>query len=150
MNLRNQRRMAAAILKCGTHRVWIDPADMESLEDAITRADIRIAIHNGTIRRLPVQGQSRARSRYRKAQRKQGRRRGPGSRKGGANARDPRKSRWIRTIRPLRAYLRQLRDEGKIDPHTYRVYYRQSKGGMFKGRVHLEQHLRAAGLLKGG
>ncbi len=149
MNLKNQRRMAAAILKCGLERVWIDPNDMESLEDAITRADIRIAIHNGTIRRLPVNGQSRARTRHRHAQRAKGRRRGAGSRKGAANARDPRKRRWIRTIRPLRSLLRELRDAGKIDDRTYRAYYRQAKGGMFKGRVHLEQHLRAAGLLKG-
>ena len=49
MNLKNQRRMAAELLKCGAERVWIDPNDMESLEYAITRADIRIAIHNGTI-----------------------------------------------------------------------------------------------------
>ena len=149
MNLKNQRRMAAELLKCGAERVWIDPNDMESLEDAITRADIRIAIHNGTIKRLPIHGQSRGRTRYRRAQRAKGRRRGPGSRKGASNARDPRKLRWIRTIRPLRELLRELRDTGKIDTRTYRTYYRQAKGGMFKGRVHLEQHLRSAGLLKG-
>lgn len=148
MNLRNQRRMAAAILKCGLNRVWIDPNDLESLEDAITRADIRIAIHNGTIRRLPIHGQSRGRTRHRLAQRAKGRRRGPGSRKGGTNARAPRKTRWIGRIRALRALLAELRTEGKIDTRTYRVYYRQAKGGMFKGRVHMEQQLRAAGLLK--
>lgn len=150
MNLKNQRRMAAQILKCGAARVWIDPNDMESLEDAITRADIRIAIHNGTIRRLPIHGQSRGRTRHRRAQRAKGRRRGPGSRKGASNARDPRKGRWIRVIRPLRERLKELRDSGKIDVRTYRTYYRQAKGGMFKGRVHMEQHLRAAGHLKGG
>ena len=149
MNLKNQRRMAAQILKCGIGRVWIDPADTESLEDAITRADIRIAIHNGTIRKLPVKGQSRARTRHRHSQRAKGRRRGPGSRQGGANARDPRKGRWIRTIRPLRALLRELREAGKINARTYRAYYRQAKGGMFKGRSHLLQHLQAAGVLKG-
>ena len=149
MNLKNQRRMAAEILKCGAERVWIDPNGMESLEDAITRADIRIAIHNGTIRRQPIHGQSRGRTRYRRAQRAKGRRRGAGSRKGASNARNPRKRRWIRVIRPLRELLKELRDSGKIDVRTYRTYYRQAKGGMFKGRVHMEQHLRAAGLLKG-
>ena len=140
--------MAGEILKCGLHRVWIDPNDIESLEDAITRADIRIAIHNGTIRKLPETGQSRGRARRREGQRMKGRRRGQGSRRGAANARDPRKRRWIRTIRPLRELLRELRDSGRIDVRTYRVYYRQAKGGMFKGRSHLEQHLRAAGLVK--
>jgi len=148
MNLRNQRRMAAKILKCGLNRVWIDPTNTEDLEDAITRADIRQAIRAGTIRRLPVNAPSRGRTRFHRAQRAKGRRRGVGSRKGGTNARNPRKSRWIRTIRPLRTLLRELRDAGRIDTRTYRVYYRQAKGGMFKGRVHLEQHLRTEGLLK--
>ena len=149
MNLRNQRRMAAQILKCGANRVWIDPTNTEDLEDAITRADVRQAIRSGTIRRLPENAQSRGRIRHRRKQKAKGRRRGAGSRKGGTNARDPRKARWIRVIRPLRSLLRELRDGGKIDTRTYRVYYRQAKGGMFKGRVHMEQHLRAAGLLKG-
>lgn len=140
--------MAAQILKCGSDRVWIDPNAMESLEDAITRADIRVAIHNGTIRKLPAKGPSLARSRHRRGQRAKGRRRGPGKRKGGGNARDPRKRRWVRTIRPQRALLQELRDAGKIDARTYRTYYRQAKGGMFKGRAHLEQSLRAAGVLK--
>jgi len=148
MNLRNQRRMAAQILKCGANRVWIDPTNTEDLEDSITRADIRQAIRAGTIRRLPVNAPSRGRTRHRRAQRAKGRRRGPGSRKGGTNARNPRKERWMRTIRPLRTLLRDLRGSGKIDARTYRKYYRQAKGGMFKGRVHMEQHLRSAGLLK--
>ena len=150
MNLRNQRRMAAELLKCGLNRVWIDPLRMKDLEDVITRADIRMAIHGGTIRKLPITGQSRGRTRYRVDQRAKGRRRGPGSRKGGTNARNPRKRRWIGTIRPLREVLRELRDSGKIDARTYRLYYRQAKGGMFKGRAHLEQRLRAEGVLRGG
>lgn len=148
MNLKNQRRMAAEILKCGADRVWIDPNDIEKLEDVITRADVRNAIRIGTIRRLPVKGQSRGRSRHRRRQRAKGRRRGPGKRKGGTNVRDPRKRRWIRTIRPLRELLRELRESGKINTRTYRTYYRQAKGGMFKGRAHLEQQLRAAGAIR--
>lgn len=150
MNLKNQRRMAAQILKVGVNRVWIDPNDTEKLEDAITRADIRNAVRIGTIQKKPEHGQSRARTRRHRRQRAKGRRRGPGRRKGGTNARDPRKRRWIRTIRPLRELLRQLRDEGKIDTRTYRIYYRQAKGGMFKGRAHLEQQLRSAGAIKEG
>ena len=28
MNLRNQRRIAAEVLKCGENRVWIDPDEI--------------------------------------------------------------------------------------------------------------------------
>ncbi len=64
MDLKNQKRMAAEILKCGHTRVWLDPNRIEDVADAITRADIRTAIESGTIRALPKKGISRGRARY--------------------------------------------------------------------------------------
>lgn len=148
MDLKNQRRMAASILKCGETRVWIDPNRLEDVAEAITRADMRTAIASGAIAKLPRRGVSRGRTRHRAAQRKKGRRRGPGSRKGTANARRPSKRDWIVAIRTVRDRLRELRDAGKIDRHTYRRYYRLAKGGVFRDRPNLTSHLRAAGLLK--
>jgi large subunit ribosomal protein L19e len=139
--------MAAEILKCGLNRVWIDPNRMEEVADAITREDVRAAIRSGTIRKLPVRGQSRGRIRYRAAQKKKGRRRGPGSRKGARGARSPKKARWVRTIRALRRVLKELRDEGKLDRSVYRVQYLRAKGGMYRSKAHLLQHLRAEGYL---
>lgn len=147
MNLSNQRRMAAEILKCGIHRVWIDPNRMEEVADAITREDVRAAIRAGIIRKLPVKGQSRGRVRYRALQKKKGRRRGPGSRKGSSGARSPKKARWMRTIRALRRVLKELRDEGKLERSTYRMLYLRAKGGMYRSKAHLLQHLRAESYL---
>ncbi len=56
----------------------------------------------------------------------------------------------MRSIRPIRQLLRELRDDGKIDRRTYRQFYLMAKGGMFKSKAHLEQQLRAEGRLKGG
>jgi len=148
MDLKNQRRMAAEILDCGENRVWIDPNRAEDLSDAITRADIRTAIESGTIKALPKAGISQGRTRYNKAQRKKGRQRGPGSRKGRAGARSPTKRDWIQTIRPLRAELRELRDSGKISKHVYREFYMKAKGGVFKSRTHLLTHLKSEGHLQ--
>lgn len=148
MDLKNQRRMAAEILDCGENRVWIDPNRAEDLSDAITRADIRTAIESGTIKALPKAGISQGRTRYNKAQRKKGRQRGPGSRKGKAGARSPTKRDWIQTIRPLRAELRELRDSGKISKHIYREFYMKAKGGVFKSRTHLLTHLKSEGHLQ--
>jgi large subunit ribosomal protein L19e len=150
MDLKNQKRMASEILKCGESRVWIDPNRIEDAADAITRADIRTAIASGTIRALPKQGISRGRTRYRLAQRSKGRRRGPGSRKGTAGARTPTKADWIQTIRPLRQELKNLRDNGKITRTVYREFYMKAKGGMFKSRKNLVSHLQMAGHLKEG
>ena len=148
MDLKNQKRMAAEILKCGHTRVWLDPNRIEDIADAITRADIRTAIESGTIRALPQKGISRGRARYMAAQKAKGRRRGQGSRKGTGGARTPRKRRWIQTIRPIRVELAKLREEGKITKKVYREFYMKAKGGMFKSRNNLLMHLKTAGYLK--
>ncbi|MBI0583629.1 MAG: 50S ribosomal protein L19e [Methanomassiliicoccus sp.] len=148
MDLKNQRRMAAEILDCGANRVWIDPNRAEDLADAITRADIRTAIESGTIKALPKAGISKGRTRHNLAQRRKGRQRGPGSRKGRSGARTPTKRDWIQTIRPIRAELRDLRDTGKITKQVYRVFYMKAKGGVFKSRAHLLTHLKTEGHLQ--
>ena len=146
-DLANQRRLAAALLKCGEGRVWIDPASQEDLEDAVTRADVRSAIKAGVIRRQPVRGTSRGRARRRAKEVARGRHSGPGSRRGTPFARVPRKERWIRRIRAQRDLLRELREKKQIPPHVYREFYRRAKGGMFRSRSHLLVNLRLAGHL---
>ena len=148
MDLRNQRRLAAKLLKCGVHRVWMDPDNLEEIEKAVTRRDIKNLIKQGLIKARKKKGISRARIKKRLMQKKKGRRRGHGSRKGKATARLPKKRRWIKTIRPIRAYLRELRDKGLIDRKTYRLYYRRAKGGQFKDKAHVKLHLITEGLLK--
>lgn len=147
-DLRNQRRMAAAILKCGSDRVWIDPDQVGDVASAVTRADVRRLVSNGSVRKLPARGVSRGRAREREEDRAQGRRRGPGSRKGAMYARLPRKDRWMRTIRALRDTLATLRETKEIDAHVYRNYYMRAKGGQFRSRNHLLTHMKTEGAIK--
>jgi len=149
-DLSNQRRLAAAILKCGEGRVFLDPASQEDLADAVTRSDIRGAIKAGVIQRKPVRGTSRVRARRHAAELAKGRHQGPGSRRGTPASRVPRKERWIRRIRAQRALLAELRASKKIPPSVYREFYRRAKGGMFRSRAHLLQNLRLAGHVKEG
>jgi len=147
-DLKNQRRMAAEVLKCGQNRVWMNPEKTEEIEACITRADVRTAIASGFIAAKAKNGTSKGRIRYVQGQKASGKRKGPGSRKGTANARVRDKERWMATIRPIRDELKTLRADGKITPSVYRLYYRKAKGGMFKSRRHLKQHMIAAGHLK--
>ncbi|HID10161.1 MAG TPA: 50S ribosomal protein L19e, partial [Candidatus Latescibacteria bacterium] len=59
MSLRSQRRIAASILKCGVHRVWIDPSRIRDVELAITREDVKRLIDDGAIRKLQKAGIAR-------------------------------------------------------------------------------------------
>ncbi|MCL2786286.1 MAG: 50S ribosomal protein L19e [Methanomassiliicoccaceae archaeon] len=148
MDLSNQKRMAAEILKCGENRVWIDPERIEDAADCITRADVRTAIASGLIAAKPKKGSSKGRTRHMLNQKSKGKRKGPGSRKGTDNARLPDKRRWISIIRPIRDELKKLRDEGKITPSVYRMYYRKAKGGVYKSRRNIRQHMMSEGHLK--
>ncbi len=150
VDVKNQRRMAAEIMKCGANRVWMDPnhLDDEHISGAVTRDDIRSLINIGYIKAMPKNGNSRGRIRYIQAQKKKGKRKGQGSRKGTKFARVPKKRRWISTIRPIRSTLRELKAEGKIDASTYRKLYRVAKGGSFKNKNHLLTHMRTHGLME--
>jgi large subunit ribosomal protein L19e len=147
-DLSNQRRLAAALLKCGEGRVWIDPSSQDELADAVTRSDLRSAIKAGVIRRKRIPGTSRVRARRHAIEVGKGRHSGPGSRRGTPSARLPKKDRWMRRIRAQRDLLKELRDTKKIPPAVYRTFYRRAKGGMFRSRAHLVVNLRLAGHLK--
>ncbi len=147
-DLRNQRRMAASILKCGRNRVWMDSDRTDEIAKAVTRADVKILINGGAIKSKQIQGISRGRKKFNQKQKDKGRRKGHGSRKGAKYARLPRKERWMRTIRPIRTYLRQLRDDKSIEKSIYRKYYRKAKGGEFRSKHHLRTRLTSDGFLK--
>ncbi|WP_290597838.1 MULTISPECIES: 50S ribosomal protein L19e [unclassified Archaeoglobus] len=141
MDLSFQRRLAASVLKCGENRVWFDPTAVEDIATAATKEDIRELIEQGVIKRKPVKGICRARIRKNRIQKKKGRRRGHGSRRGAKGARMPKKRRWIIRIRALRKSLREMRDSGEIDRTTYRILYRKAKGGEFRSVAHLKAYI---------
>ncbi|HIH77397.1 MAG TPA: 50S ribosomal protein L19e [Halobacteria archaeon] len=140
-NLLKQKKLAAKVMDVGVGRVYLDPEHSEDISAAITREDIRNLIKEGAIKKTPKKGISRARARERDLKRKYGHRKGHGRRKGGQNARYPRKSYWIKNIRAQRRYLRKLKDDGSIERSTYRLLYRKSKGGEFKNVNSLNSYI---------
>lgn len=141
MNLRNQRKLAANVLGCGVHRVWIDPERADEVSMAITRDEIRNLIDNEAIKALPVNSQSRGRARVLAGKKKKGRRIGGGSKKGKMYSVVSRKTRWMNRIRAQRRRLRELRDRRMITVSTYRSLYRKAKGGEFRSIAELERYI---------
>ena len=148
MKLDTKKRLAADILGVGVNRVWVDPTRSVDVSSAITREDIRGLIRQGAIKAKPQIGISRGRFRTRSLKRKVGRRGGPGTRKGASGARTPKKANWIRTVRPLRLKLKELKKEGSLGPGDYRKLYLMIKGGSFRSKAHLISHLKEKGILK--
>ena len=148
MKLDKKKRLAADILGVGVNRVWIDPVRSADVSSAITREDIKSLIRQGAIKVKPEIGISRGRLRSRSLKRKMGRHSGPGSRKAASGVRSPKKANWIKTIRPLRFRLRQLKKDGLVGRGEYRKLYLMIKGGSFRSKAHLESYLRERGILK--
>jgi len=111
MQITNQKKMAAQILKCGVNRVWVDNSYLDQITQSVQKEDIRECIENGWIKARAVQGTSRVRALKRAEQKAKGRRKGQGKRSGTANARNPRKHRWMKTIRSQRRTLKAMREE---------------------------------------
>ncbi len=142
-DLKNQRRLAAQILKVGQNRVWIDPEKMEDTDLAMTREEIRKLIHEGTIKTLPEVGVSRGRTRVLHDKKKKGRRKGPGSSGGAFYAKISRKETWMAKIRSLRRALREMRTKKAIADETYRLAYRMASSGRFASVADMERYLKA-------
>ena len=137
----SQKRIAAAILKCGINRVWFDPSRISDIENAISREDLRGLVTEGVIKARQKKGVSRGRARSRIAQRSYGHRKGPGKRKGAAGARNPSKTAWVQKIRAIRKALVELREAGTIDRHMYRIIYRKAAGGQFRSVAHMKAQM---------
>ncbi|MFH7880509.1 MAG: 50S ribosomal protein L19e [Candidatus Aenigmatarchaeota archaeon] len=136
-----QKRLAARIFGVGESKIWLDPTKISEIEKAVSAADIRRLIKKGYIKKK--------KEKLPRPKEKEKRRRYHGSRKGKKYSIVSRKERWIRLVRVLRRYAKELKEEGKIDNRTYRKIRALIKGGMFKSRAHLELYLKQHNLLKG-
>ena len=156
MIISNQKRMAAQILSkkegrtVGIHRVWINPDYLDEVSTAVQKDDIRQLIEDGLIKARPIKGISKGRARKAAEQKAKGRRKGPGSRKGTINSRDPKKNRWMRLIRAQRRVLKDLRGDETLTPSEYRYYYRKAKGGSYRSVSHMRTNMGLDGIKFGG
>ena len=146
MQLTNQKRLAAKILKCGENRVWVNPDYIDEIASSVQADDIREFIEEGLIRAKAIKGTSRVRARTRLEQRRKGRQKGQGKRMGTSNTRNPRKNRWMRTIRSQRRALKDLRDEEQINKSEYRRYYLKAKGGSYRSIAHMRSQMTLEGV----
>ena len=147
-NLSLQKRLARKVLGVGSKRIKIDNAVAEEIKEAITRADIKDLIEDGAIEVLQKKGVSRHRARARHLQRKKGRQRGHGLRKGKAGARTSKKQVWMAKIRRIRAELKSLRADAVLTDEIYRLLYRRAGGGFFRDRGHLLVYIKQHKLAK--
>lgn len=141
MTLKTIRRLASEILDIGESKIWMDPEAKDKIAEALTRDDVKALIEQGSIRAKHTRGVSRFAARQRQAQKKKGRQKGHGSRKGKATARTDPKKTWMARVRAQRKVLSDLVDKGSIDRENAKKIYMRIKGNSFSGKKNLITYL---------
>jgi len=143
-----QKRIAANILGCGENRVKFDPEKLAEIKEAITKFDVKRLIDKDIIRKEQSKGVSRARAKKIQIQKRKNRRKGHGSRKGRATARQNPKTEWIRGIRSQRTLIKKLKNKGLIDKTAFKTLYAKVKGGFFRSTKHIKLYIKEQEMIK--
>src|SRR3989344_282736 len=138
MKLNVQKRIAASLLKAGQNRVVFDNTRLNDIKEAITKADIRRLINDGAIKAKQKKGISSFRTNKLRLQKRKGKRKGIGSRKGTKTAR---KRAWITKVRVQRRFIKLLKIKKLVAPETYTKVYKMIKGNQFRSKRHLKLYL---------
>jgi large subunit ribosomal protein L19e len=130
MNLENKKELAKKVLRVGKNRIIFSPEGLSEIKEAITKQDIKTLYQEGIITIKPVKGRRTVKKRKTK--------RGPGKiRKTVGN----RKQDYVKLTRKLRAYLKILKNEGKINRDLYIDLRKKIKIRYFKDKAHLKDYL---------
>ena len=148
MELKNQKQLAAKVLKTSSKHIRFDSTRLEDIKESITKIDIRSLIKDKAISAQPVKSASKYHTRKAKSQKRKGRQSGQGKRKGKSSARLPQKKFWMASIRLQRAFLKELKEKSLIDAKTYKSLYAKASGGFFRSKRHIKLYLEEHELVK--
>ncbi|MEW5897049.1 MAG: 50S ribosomal protein L19e [Nanoarchaeota archaeon] len=146
--MKSKKRLAAEILKVSPKKVRFSSAALEEIKKAITRSDMRGLIAVGKVGKTRGSEGSRVRARFLAAQKRKGRRKGKGCKKGTKYTIETRKEKWIKRIRVQRLFLKNLRDKGLIPRSDYQTLYAKSRGGYFRSVRHIKLYLKEHNIIK--
>ena len=134
MNLEKRKQLAAKVLGVGKNKIRFDSTKLAEIKEAITKQDIRDFYAEGIITIKDKGG------RLVKERRKN--RRGAGKVKMKVwNG----KRNYIILVRKFRRYVKELKNQGKLNKEQYLGLRKRIKAKEFKDKAHLKEHTDKAG-----
>ena len=143
MIISNQKRLAADILSrkegrtVGIHRIWINPDYLDDVTNAVQKDDIRQLIEEGVIRQNPLWATA-GEGQEGRAQKPRGE--GRGTAQGRNQRQEPKKHRWMKTIRG-----KALKE---IPPHSLLLNtdFSTERQGIYRSVAHLKSNIQLEGI----
>jgi len=146
MSLKFAKRIASQVMKRGGSSIRFKPSAQSDIAKALTREDVKRLIAEGSIIALPAKDNVSARAKILRQKRKEGRKRGPGRRKGTLKARSG-TLKWEKKVRSQRMFLNELRSANKLDKKVFRKFYLLVKGNAFKDKASMMLHMKEQGII---
>lgn len=144
MSIKLTKRIAADIMGRGLSSVRIKEGATAEAQKAITRADVRELVKNGSIYAIKEKENLSLHSQMLREKRMKGRRRGQGKRRGSIKARGAMP--YKQKIRAQRRVLAELKGSKEIDNITFKKFYALVKGGIFPSKQSLLFRLKTEGV----
>jgi len=130
MNLSKKKELASKVLRVGRKRIHFVSDKLQEIKEAITKQDIRDLYKEGYIVIKEIKGRKKIKKRKTK--------RGPGKIKKKVNKR---KQKYVKLTRKLRKYLKELKNQGKIEKELYWKIRKKIKMSEFKNKASLKDYL---------
>jgi len=130
MKLDLKKSLAAKTLKVGKAKVVFNIDRLEEIKDAITRQDIKDLVKSGAITVKQNKG------RRTNVARRHRRRQGSFKKKVGTRKQD-----YVKMVRKLRNYLKELVRHGTIDKEKHKELRKQIRNKKFRSKRNLKEYI---------
>jgi large subunit ribosomal protein L19e len=137
MKLDNKKRLAANALKIGKGRIMLVESRLDEIKEAITKQDIKDLVKAGAIKIKEIKGRKAVKKR--KTKRQEGKIKMKVSK---------RKQEYVKITRKLRAYAKELKNNGKLGKAEYKIVRKKIKAKDFKSKSQLKDYLKEGGTIK--
>ncbi|MDP1695350.1 MAG: 50S ribosomal protein L19e [archaeon] len=130
MNLNKKKALASRVLKIGKKRIVFNINNLNEIKEAITKQDIRDLVANSSIIIKSPKGRK-------KIVKRNLRRRGGSVRKKIKTG----KQDYVKRVRKLRAYLKELRSHDKVSDENYWKIRKELKASIHKTKHHVQERI---------